>query len=76
MSERGHRAVVDIGRHDEAGFQKCLKTVTDTEDQALFIAELAKNILQKVLQLDCQNLARGDIIAIGEAAGNCHNLVL
>ena len=53
-----------------------LKAIADAEDQAFLVAEFAQDIAEEVLQLDGEDFSRGDVIAISEAAGNRHNLVL
>ena len=53
-----------------------LEAVADAEDQLLVVAELAEGVGEEVLHVDGQDLPRGHVVAVGEAAGEDEDLVV
>ena len=75
MGQRGERAVL-VGRHEQPGLEQHLEAVADAEDQLLGVAELAEGVAEEVRELVGEDLAGGDVVAVGEAAGDDEDLVL
>src|SRR5689334_22616731 len=76
VRQRRHRSFVHIERHDEASLEQALKAIADAENQPFAIAECSHHLAEKMLQLNGENLASCDVVAVGEAAGDRHNLIL
>ena len=70
------RTFVNVGRYDQASFEQTLKAIADAENQTFLVAEFTQHIGEKMLQLNRENFASCNVIAVCEAAGNRHNLVL
>src|SRR5438105_5249 len=75
VRQRRHRAIVEIGRHDEASLEQDLEAIADAEDEAFAIAKLLEHVAEEMLQLDGENLASCNIVAVGEPAWDGQNLV-
>ena len=75
VRERRERAVF-VGRQEQPRLQHRLEAVADAEDQLLVVAELAKGVGEEVLHVEGLHLARGHVVAVGEAAGEDEDLVV
>src|SRR5205085_6380904 len=53
-----------------------LEAVANANDELFRIAELAEGVAEKRRQLGGEDLAGGHIVAVGEAAGDCEDVVL
>lgn len=76
VGERRDRGAIEIEGDDEPRLEQGLETVADAENQAFAIAKFAEDLAEKMLQLESKNFAGGDVITVGESAGDGHNLVL
>ena len=75
MSKRGERAIF-IGRQDQSRFEQRLKAVADAEDELFLGAKLMHDVAEKHAELIGEDLARGDVVAVGEAARDDEHLKL
>lgn len=76
VRQRRDRPIVNVGGRDQARLEQALKAIANAQDQAFLVAEFAQDAAEEMLQLDSKDFSRGNVIAVGEAAGNRHNLVL
>jgi hypothetical protein len=74
VGQRRQRAVL-VGRQEQTGLEEDLETVADAENQLLLVAEAAEGVLQEGHELGRQDLAGGDVVAVGEAARDGEDLV-
>src|SRR5262249_8799657 len=64
-----------IGRDEERGLEQNLKAVTDAEDELLVVAEATQRVAEETGQLVGEDLAGGDVVAVGEPARDGEDLV-
>jgi len=64
------------GTGEEAGFDEDLEAVADAEDEVAIVDELAEGGAEVVDELVGEDFAGGDVVAVGEAAGEGEDLEL
>ena len=69
VSQSRERPVL-VRRNEQAGFEQYLEAVADADDQLLGVAKLAEGVAEKGGQFNGQDLAGGNIVAVGEPAGD------
>src|SRR5882724_6434829 len=75
VRQRRQRAVF-VGREDQASFEKSLKTIANSQDQLLFIAEAAQRFAQENGELVGEDLPGANVIAVAKATWDDEDLIL
>ena len=75
MGKRGPRLAVRIG-DEHPRLHEHLEAVADPEHETTAVAEAGEEIAEPGLQFEGEDPSAGDVVAVGEAAGDAEDLVV
>jgi len=73
LGEGGDGALLIVGK-EEAGFQKDLESVADSQNQLSLVPKFSQGVSQEVMQLQSEQSSGPRVIAVGEAARDDEDL--